>query len=105
MKRNICSLKRVLVIGFLSIVIFRPNAANDQNQKSLRPNVIIVLTDDQGYGDFSVHGNPILKKPAFDKMWKRDDQNFLHPVPTMTTTFPSMLLLIKIGWDCDCSLT
>ena len=25
-----------------------------------KPNVIIVLSDDQGYGDFSCHGNPVL---------------------------------------------
>ncbi len=30
------------------------------------PNVIIVMTDDQGLGDFSFTGNPVLKTPNFD---------------------------------------
>ena len=33
-----------------------------------RPNVLFILTDDQGYGDLSCHGNPILKTPNIDRM-------------------------------------
>ncbi|MDF1862938.1 MAG: sulfatase-like hydrolase/transferase [Verrucomicrobiales bacterium] len=33
-----------------------------------KPNVVIVITDDQGYGDLSCHGNPILKTPHIDKL-------------------------------------
>ncbi|MBI4909706.1 MAG: arylsulfatase [Acidobacteria bacterium] len=33
-----------------------------------QPNVIIVLADDQGYGDMSCHGNKVLKTPAMDKL-------------------------------------
>lgn len=32
------------------------------------PNVVFVITDDQGYGDLSCHGNPILKTPELDKL-------------------------------------
>src|SRR3954468_16905720 len=35
-----------------------------------RPNVLIVMTDDQGPGDFSFTGNPILKTPHLDAFAK-----------------------------------
>ena len=33
-----------------------------------QPNVIFVITDDQGYGDIAYHGNPWLSTPHLDKM-------------------------------------
>jgi arylsulfatase len=33
-----------------------------------RPNVIVFLTDDNGYGDLSCHGNPVLQTPNFDRL-------------------------------------
>jgi len=33
-----------------------------------RPNIIFIVADDQGYGDFSCHGNPVLKTPNLDAL-------------------------------------
>jgi arylsulfatase len=34
----------------------------------LKPNIIIIMTDDQGYGDLSCHGHPVLQTPNLDRM-------------------------------------
>jgi arylsulfatase A-like enzyme len=33
-----------------------------------KPNVVIVITDDQGWGDLACNGNPWIKTPALDKL-------------------------------------
>ncbi len=42
-----------------------------------QPNIIVVLTDDQGYGDISAHGNPILKTPNLDRL-ERESRSFTN---------------------------
>src|SRR5262252_7943288 len=32
------------------------------------PNVIVLVTDDQGYGDLACHGNTIVRTPHFDRL-------------------------------------
>ncbi len=39
-----------------------------------RPNILLVMTDDQGIGDLSVNGNPVLKTPHIDKFAKQSTQ-------------------------------
>ncbi|MCA9065661.1 MAG: sulfatase-like hydrolase/transferase, partial [Planctomycetaceae bacterium] len=35
-----------------------------------RPNIVIILADDQGYGDFSLNGNPWVRTPHIDSLAK-----------------------------------
>ena len=39
-----------------------------------RPNVVVVMTDDQGYGDFGFNGNPTIRTPHLDAMASRSGQ-------------------------------
>ena len=39
-------------------------------QEAAPPNVVIVITDDQGYGDLSCMGNPVLKTPNLDDLYR-----------------------------------
>lgn len=52
-----------------------------------RPNVIVIMTDDQGWGDLSVHGNPHLATPHLDSL-ARDgvsfDRFYVSPVCSPT---------------------
>lgn len=42
--------------------------APGSNAVAKKPNIIILLTDDQGYGDLSCLGNPVLKTPYMDRL-------------------------------------
>src|SRR5688572_17889527 len=52
-----------------------------------KPNIVFVLTDDQGYGDISAHGNPILRTPNLDRL-RSESARFtdFHVSPTCSPT-------------------
>jgi arylsulfatase A-like enzyme len=64
--------RNLIVFIFLGLILSckaQSKTASKVKTKQ-QPNVIIVITDDQGYGDIAAHGNTLVKTPAIDKFHK-----------------------------------
>lgn len=74
------NLKTILTLAILIIFAFSKFSLA---QNISHPNVIIIITDDQGYGDLGVTGNPHVKTPVIDKFANeniRFNQFYVSPV-------------------------
>jgi arylsulfatase A-like enzyme len=71
--------------------LFLASAAAVTAQRA-RPNIVFVMTDDQGYGDIARHGNPVLKTPNMDAL---HDQSLrltnYHVSPTCAPTRSALM--------------
>ena len=57
-----------------------------------KPNIVFILTDDQGYGDLSCNGNPILKTPHIDRLHKEGVRFAdFHVSPTCSPTRAALM--------------
>ncbi|MBT7096763.1 sulfatase-like hydrolase/transferase, partial [Candidatus Poribacteria bacterium] len=65
-----------------------------------KPNVVFVITDDQGYGDLACHGNPVIHTPNLDEMHGESVRltNF-HVGPTCAPTRAGLMT----GRYCNCT--
>ena len=57
-----------------------------------RSNVVLVMTDDQGYGDLGCHGNPVIQTPNIDRLHSQSVRltNF-HVDPTCSPTRSALM--------------
>ncbi len=60
------------------------------------PNVVLVMTDDQGHGDLSCHGNPVLKTPQIDALF--GDSLRLTDYHVAPTCSPTRCALLTGHW-------
>src|SRR4051812_9157684 len=78
---------RKLVTLLLFVILWSPPA-----QAAPRPNILIVLVDDAGYGDFSCHGHPWLKTPNIDRLHDESVRfTDFHVAPMCTPTRGQLL--------------
>ena len=61
-------------------------------EKRSAPNIVFILTDDQGYGDLSCNGNPVLKTPNIDRLHAEGVRlNDFHVSPTCAPTRSALI--------------
>ena len=51
-----------------SILVGCGGSAIKEESSSRAPNVILIMSDDQGIGDFGINGNPLVETPFIDEM-------------------------------------
>ena len=61
-------LAALLAILPQDVAVPTPGVRGQANPNTPRPNIILVMADDQGWGDTSFNGHPTLKTPALDQM-------------------------------------
>ncbi|MDA8743746.1 arylsulfatase [Rubripirellula amarantea] len=76
------------LVFFACLTLFWFGTASSASQ----PNVIVVMTDDQGYGEFSCHGNPITATQNIDRLASQSIRlTDFHVAPMCTPTRGQLL--------------
>jgi arylsulfatase len=85
-----------LLIGLIGVAIATDlSAAPAERAPRLatqRPNIVIVLVDDVGYGDFACLGNPVIRTPHVDAFYRQSVRfTDFHVSPTCAPTRCSLM--------------
>lgn len=80
------------LVATIAVVASSPLVAGDQPNVPDQPNIVFIITDDQGYGDLGYTGNPIVKTPNIDRLASESSQltNY-HVAPTCSPTRAALL--------------
>jgi len=86
MSRFLC----LLLAAIVSLTAATSHAAEAAFGK--QPNIVLVITDDQGYHDLSCHGHPFLETPNLDKLHAQATRfTRFHVSPTCAPTRSAMM--------------
>ncbi|MDU1906034.1 MAG: arylsulfatase [Dysgonomonas sp.] len=96
MKTNVLP---VVGIGTSILLPFSVQAQEQQEKQPDRPNVIIILADDVGYGDLSCNGEPTIHTPNVEKLANRGVRfTDAHAVAATSTPSRYSLLTGHYSW-------
>jgi arylsulfatase A-like enzyme len=85
-------MKYLLFLMFLFAVYIPLRGQTESNPSENQPNVILIITDDQGYGDMSCHGNPFIQTPHMDRLYQESTRlTDFHVSPTCAPTRAALM--------------
>jgi len=78
-------------VGIGTAALALPQRVSAESAKK-PPNVVLVMTDDQGYGDLGCHGNPIIRTPNIDRLYGQSVHlTDFHVSPTCSPTRAALM--------------
>lgn len=81
-----------LLSAFAAVALLLPLSAETAGTTNRPPNVIIIMTDDQGYGDLAAHGNSVIQTPHMDRLHANSVRlTDFHVDPTCSPTRAALL--------------
>jgi len=86
-------MKYTKLVALLLIIVTgcKENKANE-NETASKPNVILIITDDQGYGDIGALGNSVIKTPNIDSFYNESYHlTDFHVGPTCAPTRSALM--------------
>lgn len=94
---NMKKVIRRFVLVIVTSIIF--NALHAQADKKSKPNIVLIYTDDVGYGDVSCYGTSAIATPNIDRLAK-NGVRFTNVHSTSATCTPSRFSLLtgKYAW-------
>jgi len=81
-----------IAVGTVGVLMVSATLSASESSGPRKPNVILVMTDDQGYGDLGCHGNTIIKTPNIDKLYTESVRlTHFHVSPTCAPTRAALM--------------
>ena len=104
---HVISISALVAAASVAVAIAQPDTCEAKAPGQDAPNIVLVLTDDQGFGDLGCHGNPVLKTPYLDKLHAQSVRlTDFHVAPMCTPTRSELLTgrnALRNGAYCACS--
>src|SRR5262249_30505899 len=86
------AMSRITAVAVLCLLACAAAARGDPPGAGRRPNVVLIITDDQGHGDLGFHGNPKIRTPHLDRLARQAVRlRFFYVSPVCSPTRASLM--------------